>query len=497
MEQFRVFYGQLVALDMKTAGAFLAVVLGYLFTMSVIAVLCQKKILEREQVRFVNWLFLYMFLRQFKMVFIDRLGIVFIQNLFIVSQFTALWLAIKHFINGFVADFYLRKIKNRSVNNITLDFFKFIFLVLLIFGFLKTIYNIDINSILTSSVILTAVIGLSMQDTIGSLMSGLLIQIEKPFKIGDWINVSDKEGKVVEINWRYTKIETLQKNLIVIPNNSISKESFVNFSDPTPMLSRKMVLGVSYDVPPVRVKEAVAAVLSRSRFVLQHPVPVVRLVDYADSNIMYNIIFFIRKFDHMWQAIDEINSGIWYEFKKQGIEIAFPIRTVIMSKKQKEDMKTQIIELLKINQLFEGMSDEDLLLLVRSSDVKRFAPDTTIITQGASDMTLFVILEGKVSVRRNKKEIAQLETGAFFGEMSLLTDEPRYADVVALEQTVCLIVDREGFKSLLEKQPLLIRNVNEMLCKRRSEMIPSGNSLETSKVEPASLFSRFRKIFSF
>jgi small-conductance mechanosensitive channel len=496
MDQFRGLTEQLGLLNMYVALTFIAILFGYLLTTSALAVIQRKTTLDKENVKFIKWFFLLLLVHQFKIVFIDNSGISFLQNGFIILEFIILWMIIKNFINGFIADFYFKKTRKIPVNSITMDFFKFIFLGLLIFGFLKSIFDIDINSILTSSLVITAVIGLSMQDTIGSLISGLLIQIEKPFKVGDWICISDKEGKVVETNWRYTKIETIQKNFIVIPNNNISKEIFINYNDPTPVLSRTLILGVSYEVPPVRVKEAIMAVLTRSAHVLQHPRPKVRLADFADSNVIYNILFFIKQFDHNWPAIDEINSGIWYEFKKQGIEIAFPIRTVIMSKKQKEDVAIQFLTLLKTIELFEGMSDEDLHLLVRSSDVKKYAPDTTIISRGALDTTLFVILEGKVSVRQNNKEFAQLEAGTFFGEMALLTGEPRNADLVALEPTVCLVVDREGFKGLLEKRRRIIQNVHEIFRKRQLEMA-SGNVLsEAAKVEPKSLFSRFRKIFS-
>ncbi len=472
------------------------IIIGYGVALLIIRRYKRRNVLSAANMRFVRWLFIYLLLVLCGNWFQQLARIKILYHLLVFTEYLALWFTVKHFVDGFYADFYLNRIKGRTLSGITLDLIKFVALFLVVFAYLKFLFDININSILTSSVILTAVIGLSMQDTIGSLVSGLLIQIEKPFRLGDWINVGDLEGKVVEISWRYTKIETRDNNLIVIPNNSISRERLINYSAPDPVHRRRIFIGVAYDVPPIRVKEAIGAVLKGCRLVLSKPPPRVRVDAYGDSSIIYHIIFFIRQYEHHRNAIDEIYSGIWYEFKKRDIEIPFPVRTLIPVKKQAPEVKNNALELLHTIQLFEGMRAEELDTLLRFSDIRSYPPQTRIVVNGGVDTTFYVILSGRVAVRRADQLLAELTSGQFFGEMALLTGEPRSADVVALEQTQCLLIDREGFRVVLEQNPQVINNVNDIFSQRHSANRSASQTGTVIQEVHETLLSRFRRIFS-
>ncbi|MEM6995734.1 MAG: mechanosensitive ion channel domain-containing protein, partial [Myxococcota bacterium] len=111
----------------------------------------------------------------------------------------------------------------------------------------------ELDALLTTSALLTAVVGLSLQDTLGNLFAGLSIQAQRPFEVGDWIQFDDQKdriGHVVEINWRATRILTIDRIEVTVPNNLLAKAPIRNFSKPSRLVRRKATVIAPYDAPP-------------------------------------------------------------------------------------------------------------------------------------------------------------------------------------------------------------------------------------------------------
>jgi len=146
------------------------------------------------------------------------------------------------------------------------------------------------EKLLTTSAVGAVVIGFALQDTLGNAFAGLAIQIDKPFHVGDWVQVGAFEGRVHEVTWRATKLRTKAGNLVVVPNNSVSKEAITNYSEPALPTRITLDVGVSYLCPPNEAKAAIAEALERAPDVLRSPPPDVLLVDYGDSAIVYRAV---------------------------------------------------------------------------------------------------------------------------------------------------------------------------------------------------------------
>jgi small-conductance mechanosensitive channel len=448
-----------------------------------------------KAIRFLKWFFVLISVYVLEYIVLPRMGLEVPETPFIFVKAVVIWFVVVRFLDGCYAEIYLKKIKKEQVNHIFIDLTKFLFFIVICVSLLKIGFDIDPSSILTSSAILTAVIGFAMQDTIGSLISGLLIQIEKPFAIGDWIAVAAHEGKVVEISWRYTKIKTISRDYVLIPNNSISRDTLVNFNRPIPYVRRQIEIGVDFSIPPVRVKTALMEVLEKSSIILKVPSPIVRLMEYGPYRMQYRIIFYVRQFESARRAIDEINTAIWYQFRKEDIPIPYP-QSVLASREyhQPRDETPAIVEMLKNITLFKGMAEDSLDLLVRSSCMKSFLQNQVIVTKGSTDTTLFILLEGSVAVESDGRILAEFEQGNFFGEMALLTGQPRSADIKAKTVVRCLVVDREGFSMILSKSPGIYENIQAMFNERMLDRDKKG-MLQDKKVTETSLLERFRKIF--
>jgi len=403
------------------------------------------------------------------------------------------WLAFRAFLHDIYADIYLGRIKKRTPNKLLLNLFSFLAALVIVGAGLRGALNVDVSSLLTSSAILTAVIGFSMQDTIGSLFSGLLIQTEKPFKIGDWIKVGDVEGQVTEISWRYTKLVTISQNQMLIPNNTIAKERVLNMSEPDPEVNVAVAVPAPLSVPPVKVKSALEDVMRKSRLVSPLPAPQVRVHEIGPDQIVYRAVFSVRNYAESVAARSEVISSAWYEFKKQGIEFPMGRRMVVGGRRSELSQADGMAGLIAGIGLFEGMRPDELELLVQCAAVRTFAPQARIVERGQGGTTMFILVEGHVSVRLHDRELSRLGPGDVFGEMALLTGEPRQADVVALEPVSCLEVDREAFRGVLDKAPILVGNVTRAFREREAKMKTHAGTAPEESAD--GLFERFRKIF--
>lgn len=452
----------------------------------------RKTGLPRQSVRFLKWAFTLTFLWLAEFFLDIQSSPPLIQQGLFLLQIVCFWLFAKHFIEDFISELWLKRIRKTEVNNITLDLVKLIVALGLTIVVLRSSFNINPGSILTSSAILTAIIGLSMQDTIGSLFSGLIIQLEKPFEIGDWISVGGQEGRVTQISWRYTRLENLDNDFIIIPNLIISKERVLNRSQPVPQLNQRTRIGVSRSEPPIKVKTALEESARRASCVDQSMPIFARLMEFGESQNQYVLSYFIRSAWDTRRAMDEINSLIWYQLAGSGIEMAYPVRDVRIRPEDKPGGDNAVLDVLRDIRLFAGLSDEDLNLLTRASTIRSYVPEANIVTRGGRDTTMFVILQGSVNVRRGEEALASLGPGGIFGEMSLLTGSPRTADVAAVDQTRCLVVDREGFRLVLERNPALLANIRDIIASRSQDQ-PTATGLEENHDE--SLFGRFRRIF--
>ncbi len=200
-------------------------------------------------------------------------------------------------------------------------------IVLALFGILiygSVAFGWDIDRFLAGSAVVSIVLGLALQESLGNFFSGLVMQASPPFAIGNWIVCGEHEGRVVDMTWRAVTIHTNDDNFILIPNATVAKAEIVNFHAPTTATARKVKVGLESDVPP----ESALAVLKRAAMetpgVLETPPPFVYLEEFADSSVNYAIKFWIsepashRKIEHL------VRVNAWYRLREKGIVIPNP-----------------------------------------------------------------------------------------------------------------------------------------------------------------------------
>ena len=356
----------------------------------------------------------------------------------------------------------------------------------------SAVYEVPLAPLFATSAVVSFILGLALQDTLSNLFAGLAIHFEGSFALGDWVRVGNQEGEVAAMTWRAIKIRTREDNYMIIPNTSIAKGEIINFSQPTPISGCPLEIGVSYDVPPGKVERVILEVVSEVNEVLKHPEPVVQMKHYGESSITYLIRFWIRDFARSGLIAHKVYSGIWYHFKREGIEIPFPIRTVYMREALRSDSAEVVrrkVEKLNSVDFLQPLSSAEREDLARDMHEAMYARDEVILQGDVVNDRFYLLESGKAFVERSlagrmTAKLAELHPGEFFGEYSLLTGDKTSATVRATEDVLVSVLKKESFERLLKSHPTVAERISNVLAERMEHHHKTLDAFQTDSTAP-------------
>lgn len=341
---------------------------------------------------------------------------------------------------------------------------------------LRAVFGVgDLASLLGASAVLSIVIGLAIQEPLGTIFAGLFLQIDEPLQVGDWVDVAGVEGKVIEINWRSTRILTRSNDFVSIPNSLVAKGAIVNFSAPSSIHRVVKKLNVGYGGQPNKVKKVLVEMMHEIPGVLRSPAPEVLVEDYGASTIEYELRYWVKDVADERRISDEVLTGIWYQFRRHEVDVPFASRDAASPRAKREGAAraAENLELLRRVDFLASLSDADLALLAEDLTSEIYAKGERVFVQGSRGDTLCILSGGKVGVLARDEdgeevEVAELKRGDYFGEMSLLTGEERSATVVAKEDVELLELSRGSFSVLLKSNPAIAGAIAEVVAKRQT-----------------------------
>ncbi len=393
--------------------------------------------------------------------------------------------------------FARRKLGGTPTQKIHRDVADFVLYLVATVAILKRQLQLDVTTLLGTSAVLSLVLGFALQDTLSNLFSGLSLQFDRPFVVGDFIKVGAFEGRVVQTSWRSTRIETLRNEVITLPNALAAREPIVNFSRGGQPVAIDLSLGIAYDAPPTVVKREILEALAESPAFLKSPAPWVRTWDFADSAVKYQVRVWLTGLADVPTAHDEFYGRLWYRLARAGIEIPFPQR-VVTTRAERPRAQGLREELLNELDFFAPFDPSERRAIAQAAAERHFGLGEAMCVEGREGETFYVLVSGRASVRVGSpaREITTLARGQCFGEMSLLTGEPRAATVVATEDSVVLEFDRAEFTGFFNSRPELVHQMAELLAKRRAQLATVPDGPGAPAPDAASVLTRLRRIFA-
>ena len=348
--------------------------------------------------------------------------------------------------------------------------------------------GVNLAGIVATSAVITAVIGISMQDTLGNIMGGMALQLERSIKVGDWVRIGEQEGLVKEISWRQTSIETSSWDTIVIPNNVLTRSqvTILGRREGAPRQQRRAVrFNVDFQYAPTAVIDAVETALRAEPIpdVAREPEPHCLIAEFNTSYITYAARYWLADLAPADMADSVVRSRIYFALRRAGIPLSIPTQSIFLTeedemrqeRKAREELDRRIGALERVS-LFHTLIEDERRELAARLQVAPFGRGEAITRQGAEAHWLYIISKGVADVRVSvdgtglSEKVATLREGDYFGEMGLMAGEPRTATVIAQTDVECYRLDKDAFDEILRRRPQIAEDVSHLLAQRRVEL---------------------------
>lgn len=375
--------------------------------------------------------------------------------------------------------------------------------------------GLDLSSLVATSAVITAVIAFSMQDTLGNVLGGLALQADRSIAVGDWVKVDDVSGRVVQIGWRSTLIETRNWETVVVPNSVLMKNRFSVLGRRTgqPQQWRRWIwFSVAYEHPPSRVIEVAERSVAEAEInnVARLPLPSCVLMDFEPAAGRYALRYWLTNIEADDPTDTRVRVHVLAALQRAGIRIAVPeysIHTVSEDEEHRtvvrgREMERRLAALHAVD-VFSSLTEAELTRAAEGLTYSPFAAGDIITRQGADAHWLYLLVAGEAEVfvehvdDSTRTPIGVITPPAFFGEMSLLTGEPRTATVIARTDCECYRLDKATFGSILKGRPELAEQIAPVLEQRRRsrEMALASRGVAAGAAGGEDLLSKVRRFF--
>jgi small-conductance mechanosensitive channel/CRP-like cAMP-binding protein len=381
---------------------------------------------------------------------------------------------------------------------------------LLIFGLalgalFQVVLSASLPALLATSAVITAIIGLALQETLGNLFAGLALALERTVQVGDMVRSGEAIALVEQLSWRAIKVRTMEGNSLLIPNSVANRERLEVFRRGGVPMARTLQVGLEYDAPPARARAALESAVRDLPGLATHPSPVAYLHGFEHSAVSYELRYWLEDYARYLEVDSKVRERVWYQLEREALRIAYPVirqHQYAAGPLQRGDYSGMIQAAVESSALFAPLSPTERARLCEGARLLRFAGGETVVREGETGSSMFLIAAGRagVSVRGSGAEsqrVAVLQSGAAFGEISLLTGEPRLASVRALEEAVLVEIDKATLAPILQANPSLVDELDAIVLERRRQIAGRLDSAREGAPagEPESLRARIARFF--
>ncbi|WP_291724231.1 mechanosensitive ion channel domain-containing protein [Magnetospirillum sp. 64-120] len=331
------------------------------------------------------------------------------------------------------------------------------------------------TALLATSTVALGVVGFAVRELISDFFAGISLSIERPFAIGDWIEVDRVSGKVVDMTWRAVRLMTTDDVTIIVPNGNIAAETFRNYSRPDNWFRDELKVPLPFEVTTHQGSRILlSAVTQIPELAAFHKKPSVSIDGYDERGVIWRLLYWVPDFGRLSPIRFAVHANILRNLHMSGLRVPVPIEEIRVMRTPLGVEVSSIQRMLKSSPVFSALDDDDLAILAEGA-TQRVAPmGKPILHQGEPGSSLFLLNEGLLAVSVTgadgvMAQVGQIAPGHVFGEMSLLTGAPRGATVVPALDCLITEIGKDCMAQLLDSRPQLAESLSRILAERQGQ----------------------------
>ena len=349
----------------------------------------------------------------------------------------------------------------KRIPSIFLDVARFAIIAIGVGLMFSFIWGADVGRLFTALGVTSIVLGLALQNSVGQIISGLLVLFEQPFQLGDWIETTTARGRVVEVNWRATHIDT-GSGLLIMPNSVLAAASFTNYSRPAGTHNLSVPTVFSVDDPP----DDVIAMLNRVAAMLPQLRAEAAPSSVRTGALQYSTGIPVRTPADDFAAKTLFLRWVWYASRRAELHLDEAEDEFATPERLEASLRI-IAPTLRLT------ADEHQALLPRVKLI-RYGTDEYLQFAGQVPKRMMFLVNGRARVVASGDDgaiipVRTLEEGDFLGQTAL-TREAVTASAYALEEVTVLQIDRVYIEELVERKPLLLQDIGRAIEERRQSL---------------------------
>ncbi len=437
-----------------------------------------------------------------------------------------LWLSGAFLVNRVIQVFLWEGLVARALDGpvprLLKDLTTLVVFLVAITAMIAVVFERSVTGIWATSGVVGLVLGLALRPMILDVFTGLAINIDRSFAIGDWIQIRGRSGQnlrigeIVEFNWRTTRIITEDRTMVVVPNSQLGTMIVTNYHRPKSPTRFEATFCLDFSVPVERARRIIlagakAAVTSEG--MLEDPEPRVLVHSSTALGVEYKVLYWIEPWRGVPPAVaqDRIATRVVEHLQQAGITLAYPKRDVFHTEMPTRHLDSETTahreQLLRRVEILAALPPEEIAAVSRDLTRRVYGAGREVITQGDEGDSMFILMEGLLTVHVRSSDsgeetrVAVLEPGDFLGEMSLLTGEPRSATVRAATDAVVYELTHESMSEVFARRPDLAEAIGGAAALRRVRLSEAAESRNTVEIEAESrslakkILSKMRSFF--
>ena len=324
---------------------------------------------------------------------------------------------------------------------------------------LNSVFALPVSGVVATSGVVAIVLGLALQNTLADVFAGIAVGIESPFRVGDRIQINDKqEGVVIQANWRSIRIQTDGDDIAIIPNSIVAKAEIVNRSSPSQRRAASIELSCPRGALPERVVETLLNSTLLCPKILQDPRPTAALISIGARRNNYRVGFHVASTKDLDSSKDLLLRSARRHLHYAGL--LEDVRSQAQAGFGRGDASFIARRLLRDAVLFESLSEKQLVELAERLKFIRLEPDDALFKQGEIDNSLYLIASGVVQISRELPDgvdsLGCIGSGDYIGEVGLLTGAAHAATAKARTHCEAFLLSHDGVSALMEQNAELV-----------------------------------------